>query len=119
MPKSKILLVNGDFTVQHLRALMLRLKGHSVDTAATLEDARKLLSQHKYQLVIVDVGHFAEPGLKFCEEIKGNHPRQKVLLQVDYHLFLHGSTCPDKVVSNEDGPQHFVNEIEAMLQQAS
>ncbi len=111
--------MNGDFTVQHLRALMLRLKGHSVDTAATLEDARNLLSQHKYQLVILDVGHFAEPGLKFCEEIKEIHPGQKVLLQVDYHLFLYGNTCPDKVISNEEGPQHFVNEIESLLQQAS
>jgi CheY-like chemotaxis protein len=119
MLQSRILLASGDSIVQHLRALMLRLKGHSVDTAATLEDARGLISQRKYQLVIVDVGHFAEPGVKFCEEIKEIYPEQKVLLQADYHVFLYGSTCPDKVISNEDGPQHFINEIEAMLQEAA
>ena len=115
MPKSRILLVNGDFTVQHLRALMLRLKGHDVDTASNLEQARKSLSTHKYELIIVDVGHFAEPGLQFCEELKAKYPGQKFLMQVDYQLFLYGNTCPDKVISSEEGPQQFVAEVERML----
>ena len=118
MPKSRILLVNGDFTVQHLRALMLRLKGHDVDTASNLEQARNWLSAHKYELIIVDVGHFAEPGLQFCEELKEKYPGQKFLMQVDYHLFLYGNTCPDKVISNEDGPHRFVVEVEKVLRAA-
>src|ERR1700746_3999917 len=115
MSKSKILLVNGDFTAQHLRPLMLRLKGHDVQTASTLKEARQFLSGKEYELVIVDVGHFADPGLQFCEELKQKYPGQKFLMQVDYHLFLYGNTCPDKVVSNEDGPHHFVAEVENML----
>lgn len=118
MAKPKILLANGDFTVQHLRALMLRMRGYYVDTASTLDEARALLSTEDYRLVIVDVGHFAEPGLQFCEEIKQQHPHQKVLMQVDYHLFLDRSSCPDGVISKEEGPQHFVNEVEAILQSA-
>src|SRR5579864_6367206 len=115
MSKFRILLVNGDFTVQHLRALMLRLKGYHVDTASGLDEARDLISPHKYQLVIVDVGHFADPGLHFCEELKKHYPHQKLLMQVDYHLFLYGSKCPDKVISSEEGPQHFIAEVEKML----
>lgn len=118
MPKSRILLVNGDFTVQHLRALMLRLKGHDVGTASNLEQARNWLSAHKYELIIVDVGHFAEPGLQFCEELKEKYPGQKFLMQVDYHLFLYRNPCPDKVISNEDGPRRFVAEVEKMLSAA-
>ena len=118
MPKSRILLVNGDFTIQHLRALMLRLKGHDVHTASNLEQARTWLSAHKYELIIVDVGHFAEPGLQFCEELKEKYPGQKFLMQVDYHLFLYGNTCPDRVISNEGGPQRFVAEVEKMLSAA-
>lgn len=118
MSKPRILLVNGDFTVQHLRALILRLKGYRVDTTSTLEEAHNLISPDKYGLVIVDVGHFADPGLQFCEELKKRNPQQKVLMQVDYHLFLFGSTCPDKVISNEEGPQHFVSEVERMLNAA-
>jgi DNA-binding NtrC family response regulator len=114
---TRILLVNGDNTVQHLRALMLRMAGHHVDTAADLHAARAVLAAGRlYDLVIVDVGYFAQPGLDFCEEIKARYRRQKVLLQVDGHLFLDHASCPDQVVSKEDGPEHFVSEVERMLQ---
>jgi DNA-binding NtrC family response regulator len=112
----RILLVNGDNTVQQLRALMLRMAGHHVDTAADLRAARAVIAARRYDLVIVDVGHFAQPGLDFCEEIKTRHPGQKVLMQVDGHLFLNRETCPDKVVSKQDGPEHFVGEVQRMLQ---
>lgn len=115
MPKFRILLVNGDFTVQHLRALMLRLKGYHVDTASNLEEARNLISTYQYQLVIVDVGHVAGPSLQFCEELKQKYPDQKFLMQADDYLFMHGNTCPDKAISKEEGPQHFIAEVEKML----
>jgi DNA-binding response OmpR family regulator len=64
---SRILLVDGDTTVQHLRALMLRMQGYNVDTALDLDAARTVISATPvYDLVIVDVGHFADPGLKFA-----------------------------------------------------
>lgn len=115
--RARILLVDGDTTVQHLRALMLRLQGYEVETAPDLDAARTMLdTSDRYNLVIVDVGHFADPGLEFCEEIKQRHPRQKVLMQVDGHLYLGRESCPDKVVSRQEGPHHFVREVEEMLQ---
>jgi DNA-binding response OmpR family regulator len=113
---SRILLVNGDATVQHLRALMLRLQGHEVDTAADLHAAHAASAIRQYELIIVDVGYFAQPGLDFCEEIKKKRPHQKVLMQTDPHVFLDRESCPDKVVSKQEGPQHFVHEVEQMLQ---
>ena len=115
MPRPRILLVNGDHTVQHLRALMLRLKGYEVDPASSINAARSKTDLFQYELVIVDVGHFADPGLEFCEELKQKYPDQKILMQVDYHLFLNRTTCPDKVVLKEEGPQSFVSEVEALL----
>lgn len=114
--KSRILLVDGNSTVQHLRALMLRMRGLNVDTAADLEAARTVISAGpQYDLVIVDVGHFADPGLQFCEEIKQRHPHQKVLMQVDGHIYLGRESCPDKVISKQEGPHHFVEEVERLL----
>ncbi|HEV7519588.1 MAG TPA: response regulator [Candidatus Angelobacter sp.] len=114
--KTRILLVDGDNTVQHLRALMLRMQGYSVDTAVDLQAARTVISAAPvYDLVIVDVGHFAGPGLEFCEEIKRRHPHQKVLMQVDGHTYLGRESCPDKVVSKQEGPNHFVEEVERLL----
>jgi DNA-binding response OmpR family regulator len=120
MPRAKrayrILLVDGYTTVQHLRALMLRMEGHHVDTAADLHAARAVIAARKYDLAIVDVGHFAEPGLAFCAEIKMQYPRLKVLMQVEESVFLDRDSCPDKVVSKQEGPHHFVREVERMLQ---
>lgn len=113
----RILLVNGENTVQHLRALMLRMEGYHVDTAADLRAARAVISAaRKYNLIIVDVGHFAAPGIAFCEEIKERHPQLKVLMQVDGHLYVDRHSCPDEVVSKQEGPQHFVREVERLLQ---
>jgi DNA-binding NtrC family response regulator len=115
--KARILLVDGDFTVQHLRALMLRMQGYNVDTAVDLKAARAVITAARhYDLVIVDVGHFATPGLQFCEEIKQKYPRQKVLMQADGHLYLDREACPDRVVSKQEGPHHFVQEVERLLQ---
>lgn len=114
---ARILLVNGENTVQHLRALMLRMEGYHVDTAADLRAARAVIvAARKYDLVIVDVGYFAAPGLAFCEEIKHKYPEQKVLMQVDGNLYLDPAACPDEVVSKQEGPQHFVREVGRMLQ---
>jgi DNA-binding response OmpR family regulator len=114
--KSRILLVDGNSTVQHLRALMLRMRGYSVDTAIDLEAARTVISAgSQYDLVIVDVGHFADPGPEFCEEIKQRHPHQKVLMRVDGHIYLGRETCPDKVVSKQESPHHFMEEVERLL----
>lgn len=115
--KTRILLVDGDSTVQHLRALMLRMQGYDVDTASDLDAARTVIAAApQYSLIIVDVGHFAAPGLEFCEEIKQRYPRQKLLMQVDGHLHIARDSCPDKVVSKQDGPQHFVHEVQRMLE---
>ena len=113
---SRILLVNGDATVQHLRAIILRMENHEVDTAVDLHAARAAAAIRKYDLIIVDVGHFAQPGLDFCEEVKKKRPHQKVLMQADAHLYLERESCPDKIVAKQDGPHHFVQEVEQMLQ---
>lgn len=113
----RILLVNGYTTVQHLRALMLRMQGYRVDTAADLSAARAVMSTTRaYDLVIVDVGHFAEEGLSFCEELKRKHAGLKVLMQVDGNLYLNAESCPDQVISKQEGPHHFVQEVERLLQ---
>src|ERR1041384_3906329 len=98
----RILLVDGYTTVQHLRALMLRMEGYSVDTAADLNAARAVIATLRaYDLLIVDVGPFADEGLAFCEEIKKKHPDLKVLMQVNEKLFVDPNSCPDEIRSEE------------------
>lgn len=113
-----ILLVDGDPTVQQLRALMLRMQGYRVDTAANLEHARTKMAERSYKLVIVDVGHFADDGLDFCEEIKNRDPHQKLLIHAEDRVFPVKSDCPDDVVPKQEGPVTFVKAVERLLQVA-
>jgi DNA-binding NtrC family response regulator len=113
--RTRILLVQGDATVQHLRALMLRMKGYEVETAGNLHEARVKLSERPYHLAIVDVGHFAGPGLAFCEEMKRLHHGLKVLMQAEDGVFPLVNSCPDRVVPKQEGPHYFVQEVERVL----
>ncbi len=113
-----ILLVDGEATVQHLRALMLRMKGYRVDTVASLDDARARMRERSYKLVIVDVGHHADHGVEFCEEIKSSDPRQKVLIHAEDRVFPLKSDCPDDVVPRQEGPLAFMRAVERILQVA-
>lgn len=113
-----ILLVDGEATVQHLRALMLRMKGYHVDTVASLADARAKMDKRSYKLVIVDVGHYADHGVEFCEEIKKKDPQQKVLIHAEDRVFPLKSDCPDDVIPRQEGPLTFVNAVERILQVA-
>jgi DNA-binding NtrC family response regulator len=113
--KHSILLVNGTTTVQNLRILMLRMRGFTVHGASSLDDARHLIKAKPYSLVIVDVGHYAGPGLEFCEEARQLRPHQKVMLQVEDNLLPLSHECPDKVIPKQEGPHAFVSEVERML----
>jgi len=113
--KHSILLVNGSATVQNLRMLMLRMRGFTVHGALSLNEARELIKAKPYSLVIVDVGHFAGPGLEFCEEVRKLQPHQKVMLQVEDNLLPLAHDCPDKVIPKQEGPHAFVSEVEKML----
>ncbi len=116
--RTRILLIENDPTVQHLRALMLRMKGYEVTGVATLEEARARLEEKQYQLVIIDVGHFAAPGIAFCERVKEKYPRLKVLMQAEDSAIPPRETCPDRVIAKQDGPHHFITEVERLLANA-
>jgi DNA-binding response OmpR family regulator len=110
-----ILLVDGEATVQHLRALMLRMKGYHVDIALSLAEAHQKIAEQSYKLVIVDVGHYADQGVDFCEEIKRKNPHQKLLIHAEDRVFPLKSDCPDDVIPKQEGPLTFVNAVERCL----
>ena len=119
-PQSKfsILLIEQDATVRHLRSLALRLEGYRVDGAEHLHEARKKLEEKQFNLIILDVGHFAEQGLAFCEEVKVSHPEVKLLMQGEDRVFPIKSSCPDVSIPKQDGPLRLVKEVQRLLQSA-
>lgn len=112
MSRKTVLLVDGDETLVKLRTLMLRLRGYEVERAANVEQARALLAINTYTAVIIDVRHDPGQALALCEEIKARHPRQKVALVANYTLYLPPLSCPDDVISRQDGPEQFLARVD-------
>ena len=112
---ARMSLLLAGFPLEVAGATVNRLCGSGLEAVANAARA-VITTPSNYDLVIVDVGHFAEEGLEFCEELKAKHNDVKVLMQVDGQLYLDRESCPDKVVSKQDGPKHFVDEVERLLQ---
>ncbi|HZQ90472.1 MAG TPA: hypothetical protein VFA60_01625 [Terriglobales bacterium] len=112
----RILLVNGDATVQRLRKIMLRQRGYKVEGARTLGEALNMLTVGEFALVMVDVGHNAAEALEFCEQIKATNPAQKLALIANHTLYLPSEACPDEVLSKQDGPEQFLSSVDQMIQ---
>lgn len=112
--RTTILLVAGDETAQHLRAMMLRLRGHAVERATDPGEALQKLGQKKYSLVIVDSNH-PEGAVEFCEEVKERMPGQKLAVLANNALYVQPASCPDDVISRHDGPEQFLIQVESLL----
>ena len=110
-----ILLVDGDETLQGLRTLMLRLRGYHVDRVATLEDARRRAAEKPFHLVLIDVQRHPQAGLELCEELKATAPGLKVAFLADHTLYLPPETCPDDLIARQDGPEHFLRQVDELV----
>jgi DNA-binding NtrC family response regulator len=110
-----ILLVDGDETLQGLRTLMLRLRGYQVDRVSTLEQAARGVTEKHYHLVLIDVQRHPGAGLELCEELKTASPGLKVAFLADHTLYLPAQTCPDQVIARQDGPEHFLRQVDELL----
>jgi len=110
-----ILLVDGDETLQGLRTLMLRLRGYQVDRVSSLEEAARRNAEKHYHLVLIDVQQHPDPGLELCEQLKATSPGLKVAFLADHTLYLPPQTCPDQLIARQDGPEHFLRQVDELL----
>lgn len=110
-----ILLVDGDSTVQSLRALMLRLRGYNVERADSLPAARQRVADASFHLVLIDVQHHPDASLELCEELKASRPGIKVAFLANHTLYLPAATCPDEIIAQQDGPEQFLERVDELV----
>lgn len=113
--KRKILLVDDDPLIQHLRAEILRKVGYAVEPANTLEEARKRWRPNTYSLIVVDFRRDVQRGMEFCEEIKQRFSRQLVAFLTPQTAYIPRNSCPDDVIPKEEGPEEFVQRVHALM----
>lgn len=68
----KILIVEDDRDLSFIISEMLESYGYSVTTAESGEEAFRLLSQHTYHLILLDVNLPDTTGIEICRELRKN-----------------------------------------------
>jgi DNA-binding NtrC family response regulator len=73
---ARILLVDDDSNFTDATRLLLKAESHSVETAATVKDARRLINAEKFDLMFVDL---ALPDGSGLELINGGSPKAVII----------------------------------------
>jgi DNA-binding response OmpR family regulator len=77
---SGVLVVDDDASIRLLCRVNLELDGIPVDEAGSLGEARSLLSERPFDIVLLDVHVGTESGAELLEELRRDRPDVKVAL---------------------------------------
>lgn len=84
---AKILLVDDEKDVREMLRDALKLRGHSVDIAASAEDALKLARDRTYDVAVVDYVLPGKKGLDLVHELRERQPFMRSIIisgQIDH-----------------------------------
>ena len=113
-PVNRVLLIYETYRVALTRAALLQSRGYSAHLADSREEAKRLLNDFNFGLVVVDSERNHQHALDLCEELKRDSPGINVAIVAWYNTPVR-STCPDEVIHREDGPQGIVAAVQAIL----
>jgi DNA-binding response OmpR family regulator len=112
----KILVVDRDPGLGHVRCLLLQSQGYDAVCVADMRSVVDSWMPNAYDLVLVDVQHNTDAALQFCNELKEKDVAQLVALMSDHHVWIPPHACPDDVIPRSDGPAAFVEKVRNLLE---
>jgi len=80
----RILVIDDDKALCELLDEDLRRRGYRVDTALRVEQARQLLHQEEFDIVLTDLNMPGTSGIDFCAELHGNRPDLPVVIMTAF-----------------------------------
>ena len=113
-----LLLVDDEETFRKLTAKELQRVGYSVETAGTLDEARRLLAQQQFHLVLLDVRLPDGNGLDLLLEIREAAPATEIVMLTAF------GTVQEAILALKQGAHDFLtkpcklDELEAVLANA-
>ena len=102
-----VLIVDGNETMQNLRASVLRNQGIHVHTAKNITEAELVWVPDFFDLVLLDVRQRSKEAVTFWRTIRRQHPRQRISFLVGPPTYL-SPTCTDEVIAHEKSPEDWV-----------
>lgn len=79
-----LLIVEDDLTFSLMLTTWLKKKGFSVDTATSVSDAKRLVRQRAYQLVLSDLRLPDQDGIDLLKWLKENAPALPLIMMTSY-----------------------------------
>jgi len=97
-----ILLVDDDASLLKLLSIRLASEGYDVTTANSVDDAIRLISDHKFSVVLSDLRMPGKDGLFLLDYVKQHQPSLPVIM-----ITAHGS-IDEAVIATEKGALGFI-----------
>ena len=104
-----VLIVDGNESMQKLRAGVLRTRGVHVHTAKSVTEAELLWVPDFFDLVLLDVRQRSKEAVAFWKTIRRQHPGQRISFLVGPPTYL-SPTCADQLVARDRVPEDWVRE---------
>jgi two-component system response regulator PilR (NtrC family) len=83
-PQARILVVDDEPDLRTLYELTLLREGYQVDTAGDLQQARALLAEHPFDVLITDMRLPDGLGLSLITELKADHRGERCVVITAY-----------------------------------
>jgi len=114
--KKKVLLVDASSSKRDLRAEVMRKLGMDVDCAADIDEARSWWRANLYDLVLINLEKGTGRRDKFCQDIRGANPPQRLAFLVGEPAYLADSpSVDDPMPSRHSDHQSTAADIRAAL----
>jgi CheY-like chemotaxis protein len=104
-----VLIIDGDETMQKLRARVLRSRGINVHAAKSVTEAALLWVPDFFDLVLLDVRQRSKEAVEFWRSIRRQHPGQRMAFLVGPPTYL-SPTCADEVVTRDKLPEDWMQQ---------
>ena len=117
--KKRVLLLDTSQTKRDLRADVMRKLGIEVDCAADVIEARCWWRADLYNLVLINAAGEPESRDKFCSDIRGANPAQRIAFFVGGPAYLATAPHSDAAPSEADADAIHKEMVAALLAQSS
>jgi len=114
--KKRVLLVDASNVKRDLRAEVMRKLGIDVDCAADLAEARSWWRADLYDLVLINLEKGRGHRDRFCDDVRGATPPQRLAFLVGKPEYLSASPSADEELLLQDtADQILVSDVKAAL----
>ncbi len=103
--KKRVLLIDTSHAKRDLRAEVLRKRGIDVDSAADIVEARIWWKPALYDLVLISMEKGGGQRDKFCDDVRGATPSQRLAFLVGQPEYLAALPNADEVFLGDNGDE--------------